>query len=426
MPTLLEVLTRRNPDFVERLPNGGSLTTNHMYPTVNGKEDWVDFSYQNLLQMFPILTAELAEDIPEPSDPEGAEKEDWGEDSTKAFFQRTMFVAINAALKQSWKSLHNSSDPPQIVTGDKAKSTNQTDDSRYSPDLAVVRTSRKQFLSSKYENLIPGDVKEATKWNAEIEEYERDKYDQVFGQMQQYCEQTQQRYAFVITGRELVVIHCRVEDIGSGIAANRTRREPKTPPRKSHMRNLSDVTDLSPLSSRVDRMSISGTSYRDDRSRVDFAPLQRVHVPYSAYGSGKLTFRLALWAICMLAATPGNSTHLQAEYVYPLHSVIQTQRGFLHLSTGAVTQQVPEGAQLVEAPQDLAIAKNDSFLAEHVRAAERHPSEPGLVVTLKDATLPRYIVRDGNRFWSRAKQRWYHLVRAENGTAIWEEFESRS
>ncbi|KAF7623123.1 hypothetical protein AFLA_010432 [Aspergillus flavus NRRL3357] len=224
----------------------------------------------------------------------------------------------------------------------------------------------------------------------------------------------------IITGRELVIIPCRAEHIGTGIGADRARREPRAPQR-SYIRNPSDVTDSSSLSSQVDQLSLSGTSYRDDSTDVDFAPLQRVHVPYSAQGSGKLTVRLALWGICMLAATPRNSTHLQTEYSYPLYSCIQIQRGFLHLSNGAVTQQVPGGAQLVEVPQNPAIANNHSLLVEHVCTAKRHPSGTGLVVTLKDATLPRYLVSDENRFWSRVKQRWFRLVLGTNGDVIWEE-----
>ncbi|KAE8155489.1 hypothetical protein BDV40DRAFT_311118 [Aspergillus tamarii] len=425
MPTLLDVLTRPNPEFIEKLPDGGSLTSHHMYPQVVGKIGWDDFNYTNLIRMFPILKVELLQDIPEPSKPEGAEKEDWGEESTKAFFWNTTCKVVNLALKQSWYLLHGTSAPPQIVTGDVAKSTNQTDDSRFDPDLAVVRTSRKQFLSPKYENIIPGDVKEATKWNAEIEKDLKPKYDQVFAQMQQYCEQTQQRYAFVITGRELVVIRCRLEPIGSGIGANRARREPRTPPRPSHGRNPSDVTDLSPLSSRVDRMSISGTSFRDDRANIEFAPLERVHIPYSANGPDKLTVRLALWSICMLAAAPGNSTHLQDKYKYPLHSVIQTQHGFFHLSTGVVMQQMPRDAQLVGVPQSPAIADNHSFLAEHVRAAELNTSGTQWIITLKDPTLPRYIASDECRFWSRTRQRWYRLVQGDNRDMTWVEFQSR-
>ncbi|KAE8315548.1 hypothetical protein BDV41DRAFT_177544 [Aspergillus transmontanensis] len=219
---------------------------------------------------------------------------------------------------------------------------------------------------------------------------------------------------------DLVIIRCRLEHIGTGIGADRARMEPRAPQR-SHIRNPSDVTDLASLGSQVDRISLSGTSYRDDSTDVDFAPLQRVHVPDSVHGSSKLTVRLTLWGICMLAAAPGNSTHLQTEYNYPLHSCIQIQRGFLHLSTGVVTQQVPGGAQLVEAPQNPAIANNHSFLAEHVYTAKWHPSGTGLVVTLKDATLPRYIVSDENRFWSRVKQQWFRLVRGRNGDVIWEE-----
>ncbi|BAE63446.1 unnamed protein product [Aspergillus oryzae RIB40] len=114
----------------------------------------------------------------------------------------------------------------------------------------------------------------------------------------------------------------------------------------------------------------------------------------------------------------------EAEYVLMLHAWKRADtfnRGFLHLSNGAVTQQVPGGAQLVEVPQNPAIANNHSLLVEHVCTAKRHPSGTGLVVTLKDATLPRYLVSDENRFWSRVKQRWFRLVLGTNGDVIWEE-----
>ncbi|OJZ83800.1 hypothetical protein ASPFODRAFT_62918 [Aspergillus luchuensis CBS 106.47] len=422
MPTLLEVLTRRNPEFIEMLDGGGSLTTNHLYPPVAGKEDWKDFSYKSLMQMFKsVLTAELPQDIIEPLEPEGPNKEDWGEESTHSFFTQTLFKVVNEALKHAWMLLHNSSEPPQIGTGDKAKCTNQTDDSRFSPDLAIVQPSRKQFLSFKYENLVPGDVKEAKRWNRELEKKDPPKYNLVFRQIQQYSKQTQQRYGIIITGRELVLVRCRLEKIESGIGADRARREPRNPPR-NHTRNPSDMTEMSSLSSGFEQMSVSGTSYNDDMTNIEFAPLQRVHIPYSAYGPGKLTVRLALWGMCMLAAAPGTSTLLQTEYAYDLHSCMQAQGGFFHLSTGAFTSQMPDGAQLIDAPKNLVVANNHSFSAELVRTAEQHSSGAGLIVTPKDVTLPRLVVGEANRFWSRVKQQWYRMVLAD-GKVIWEELD---
>lgn len=117
------------------LDDGGSLTTNHIYPAVTGKEDWKDFSYKTLVQIFKhALTSDIPEDIIEPPEPEGPNKEDWGEQSTHSFFTQTLFKVVNEALKHAWMVLHNSNEPPQIGTGDKAKCTNQTDDSRFSPD----------------------------------------------------------------------------------------------------------------------------------------------------------------------------------------------------------------------------------------------------------------------------------------------------
>ncbi|OJJ70459.1 hypothetical protein ASPBRDRAFT_128373, partial [Aspergillus brasiliensis CBS 101740] len=293
------------------------------------------------------------------------------------------------------------------------------------PDIAVVQRSRKQFLSSKYENLVPGDVKEAKKWNPEVEMTDELKYNLVFRQIQQYSRQIHQRYGIVITGRELVLVRCRLEKIESGIGAERSRREPQDLSSRSHTRNPSDNTDMSSLSSGFEQMSISGTSYKDNMTNIEFAPLQRVHIPYSAHGHGKLTVRLALWAICMLAAAPGSSTLLQDEYRHNLHSCMQTQEGFFHLSTGAVTSQLPEGAQLVGAPHGLVVANNHSFLAELVRAAERHPSRTGFIAALRDVTLPKYVVGVGNRFWSRVKQQWYRLMLAD-GEVIWQELDERS
>ncbi|SPB53361.1 unnamed protein product [Aspergillus niger] len=406
------------------LDDGGSLTTNHIYPAVTGKEDWKDFSYKTLVQIFKhALTSDIPEDIIEPPEPKGPNKEDWGEQSTHSFFTQTLFKVVNEALKHAWMVLHNSNEPPQIGTGDKAKCTNQTDDSRFSPDLAIVQPSRKQFLSSKYENLVPGDVKEAKRWNREVEKKDPAKYNLVFRQIQQYSKQIQQRYGIVITGRELVLVRCRLEKIESGIGADRARREPRNPPPRSHTRNPSDITELSSLSSGFEQMSVSGTSYKDDMTNIEFAPLQRVHIPYSAHGPGKLTVRLALWGICMLAAAPGTSTLLQTGYPYDLHSCMQAQGGFFHLSSGEVTSTMPEGAQLVDAPRNLVVANNHSFSAELVRTAERHPSGIGFIVTLQDVTLPRLVVGEANRFWSRVKQQWFRMMLAD-GEVIWEELEN--
>ncbi|PLB47664.1 hypothetical protein P170DRAFT_447594 [Aspergillus steynii IBT 23096] len=336
MPTLLNVLTRPNPEITEMLHDGGSLTTHRRYPIVSGLEEWSDFSYNNLMTMFGhILNAELPRDIPEPPEPRGINKEDWGEGSEKWFFTNTLFPV---------------------------------------------------FLSRKYRNLCPGDFKVATKWNPEVEVTNFNRYKQPFQQIQHYGAQTQARYGFIITPREVVICHFRTEKIETGIGAHRPRREPTTPPTRAHMRNWSDVTDLSPISSGVDRMSLSGTSYNEDMADVEFAPLKRMHIPYSANGPDKLTVRLALWGICMLAAALGVCTDLQSHYDYDLHSCMRTQGGFLHLSTGAVTPQPPEGAQLVEGPRPTVIqAQDHSFLAD---AAARDQSGSNLLITLRDFTRP--------------------------------------
>ncbi|GKZ80449.1 hypothetical protein AnigIFM56816_004670 [Aspergillus niger] len=66
---------------------------------------------------------------------------------------------------------------------------------------------------------------------------------------------------------------------------------------------------------------MSGTGDKDDMTTIEIAPLQRAHIPYLAYGPGKLTVSLALWA-------QGTYTLLQIKYPYDLHSCIQAQGGF--------------------------------------------------------------------------------------------------
>ncbi|KAL7660789.1 hypothetical protein ACMYSQ_000232 [Aspergillus niger] len=73
---------------------------------------------------------------------------------------------------------------------------------------------------------------------------------------------------------------------------------------------------------------MSGTGDKDDMTTIEIAPLQRAHIPYLAYGPGKLTVSLALWGMCMLATAQGTYTLLQIKYPYDLHSCIQAQGGF--------------------------------------------------------------------------------------------------
>ncbi|KAE8148638.1 hypothetical protein BDV25DRAFT_157918 [Aspergillus avenaceus] len=417
MPNLLTILARPNPEVFPQVRDG-PVTTHHAWAEVNGTENWDEFTYENLMRFYgEELETEIPHDIPEPT-PEltSKEREFWDEDTLKIIFARALFPTVSRCLGQAWYQLHPG-EPVELVPGGTAKKYGaDADDSRFSADWAAIRDGQTQFGSDRYRNLCPGDIKVGTKWRAS--RTTRADWAEPFRQIQTYCSQFKVRYAWILSEEELVVIRTRIEHIGLGLAEGRPRRQLA---QQTHVRTLSDTTEVSDMSSELAKMSVSGTSYNDDGSGKEFAALQWKSIPYFAHGPNRLTVKLALWFITMLASAEGTSASLNSEY-YPLHSCMWTRHGHLHLSTGRVTTTLPEGVNIVDEPPESAQnCTNHSFHAEDVHSIDWDDTSGVLLIDLVDPTRPKYKASEHNRFWSWTRKRWYQLHKDNTGEIGWEQ-----
>lgn len=154
----------------------------------------------------------------------------------------------------------------------------------------------------KYYNLLPGESKISSKWSSDASNYDLQPDSastwrlpplQLFG----YADAAQVRYGFIITDAELVVFELPKVAIDSGIATAR-------PQRFAHTRGESVDTDLSAsmqATSLNEGTGVTSESYLDSHAGNPVHPRHKT-IPWDAHGPKKLTVRLALFYLCLLAS----------------------------------------------------------------------------------------------------------------------------
>ena len=176
-------------------------------------------------------------------------------------------------------------------------------------------------------------------------------------------------YGYLITQEELVVLRVSKQTIDPGIASTCSRRdhqlsgpynignaEAQRQP-QTHQRVVSDSSTSMPMS--LDDPSNDGKRSRDSNSRresskidssyqphygsEEYNPIEFKSIPWDESGKGKLTVKLALWWLHMMAAAPGCNTSVETEYP-SLHSWSTLSDGKCrHSSTGIVSNKPPLG-----------------------------------------------------------------------------------
>lgn len=105
------------------------------------------------------------------------------------------------------------------------------------------------------------------------------------------------RYGFIITDEHLVLLRISVERVSAGLAMSRPSRQPP-----AHRRIISAETDIS---SGLDAMSLDSFgahSYRDDNPvNIEYQPPEYVVVRWTANGPGRLTVKMALFCLYLIA-----------------------------------------------------------------------------------------------------------------------------
>lgn len=276
---------------------------------------------------------------------------------------------VTAALHESYKYCYgDKEDPIEIRPGGFAKIQHNNS---FQADWAGVRSSVVQPNYRSYWNLCPGIVKVASKWKSG--DNHATGWEEPWSQIQTCCGvYWRTRYGYVLTDEELVVVRVRAaETAGANAPA--------------------------------------------------FAPLEFRRIAYSAHGKGRMTVKLALWFLHMIASAPGTETVIKCFYL-PLHSYIKLKSGgYRHSSTGLGKTILPKDAAVYD-PASTSHAVDDPAARERERA-EIHASEvycedvrkvkwikeeqQWLIKTFQHGS--GYYIPGTPRFRSKKDGRWYHL-----------------
>ena len=343
MPSLLSYLVRPNPECDNTHSGTGSNTVNANWAAVTGVEDWKEFNYQTVLSMYGTLLEHSFTDLPEISPPLRPEEcEIWDEDSLEHFLTRSIIPIVRTSLVKAWEycqSEWNSDDfsgrAIDIGRGGRATNPARYNDTRYRPDWAGIRKDK--ITATGYRNLCPGDTKLSTKWKSvwSSDARQESEFLPPVSQIQSYCGQHHLvRYGYLITQEELYVVQVSSKAILPGLALTRSPRiNPIT--RSSHKRDESITSAISQIS-----LTMS-SSYIEDGSNIEFNHIKVKSIPWSNSGKGKLSIKLALWWLHMLAAAPKTDISIHSNYP-PLDSWKSEGANYRHNSTGQLAKHLPK------------------------------------------------------------------------------------
>jgi hypothetical protein len=342
--TLLQYLQLPNPK-IESYCKPGTVTINRSWSAVTGLKEWKEFNMNILLSCYggilnaPVPDAWLPSVSPGLT---GLEEEVWDEDSLRLLLARSLNPEVNAALAVAYRLLYEDREDPVEIRGGGVATRHQDTDFRFYPDWAAIRPSVRQHDHNCYINLCPGETKVAAKWQSWAEKLPH--YNNVWRQGQTYAGVVcKTRYGWLLTDEELVVFRIQTQKIEAGLAKERSRRA--TPHSSaSHNRRISETSQLSSISSGMSDLSIS--DYIESNSNVEYGPIQYRSIPWSR-NNGKMTIKLALFWILMLASVPETSKSVESGYP-PLDSCIETSKGYIHTSTGLRSRTKPKNAVILD------------------------------------------------------------------------------
>ncbi|KAK2875347.1 hypothetical protein FQN49_001665 [Arthroderma sp. PD_2] len=477
--TLLEYLTEPNPNIDSTRSLEGPPTKIEPKEDIM-VIDWEDFTHENLITSPPVqpieceifdedsldhlLTRSVVSLVNE------SLKIAWGE-----LYPEYSHLAIDMTRGGRARGSVNIPSVPRLPDGAQEPSQN-TDEGPSFPDWAGVQIDP---ASGAYINRCPGDTKLSTKWGS-VKDKRKGHYYWPYAQLIKYCgENWNTRYGYLITQEELVVLRISRSMIPSGIAMKRSPRKivaqssrtaeqgstvfvSSSPPairspiagssaQQSHMRHLSATSVSSAMS--IDQLSVrprrtsittslaslsmseasdnvtgsdqatssvqvlSSQSYKDDGMGGEYRPVEMKSIPWSNSGPGKLTVKLALWWIHMMAAAPGCDITVGPGYP-ALDSWVLRDGVYHHITTGIVAKKLPGTANIISPRQ---ASRGPVTPPRQWSSPNSSPSnwlarESRWQFRTVDSFLGR--MRDGTPVWSRDRQDWYY-ARLKQGKAQW-------
>ncbi|KAF4989222.1 hypothetical protein FDECE_14785, partial [Fusarium decemcellulare] len=190
-----------------------------------------------------------------------------------------------------------------------------------------------------------------------------------------YMARNSNRYGFILTETNLVVLRLTRQPIDAGMSRSRPQRVTTTG--FIHQRDSSDVSMAS--------TGFSGSAYSDnDPEHWAYYNPEYVVVEWTASGQGKLTIKLALWALAMMA-TNGDR---YIDYSYPGLDTWRWGDGhYVHNSSGATKTSLsqheihqeshPAGGNCeITAPGSIQMTSDVPHTTDQSQLAEESAGEP--------------------------------------------------
>lgn len=314
MVTILEALTRPGPllDAHEVRP-GPNTTAVDGAVAPDGWVPWAEFNYNNLTNIF---SGQLRGRYRGPSrDDANALPLDLricNEETLQAAFLRFLMPTVNCCLDGLDGGCH------------------------YGPGTrcpAAVKPDWSCIAHGQYVNYVPGDTKLGAKFSPDMIKSDLDndieEWRKVLAQVTHYMAHFSSRYGFIITDMDLVVL--RISRLRTGHVFGGTGRRP----RRSAIYYVANYT----LHDDADSSFANTTaSYADDNPvNWDFEPPDYAVIPWGEHRPGRLTVKLALWCLAMMAANGG----CDIDYSYPALDSWRKEHSskYVHNASGATKKR---------------------------------------------------------------------------------------
>ncbi|KAL2757400.1 hypothetical protein ACRALDRAFT_2032328 [Sodiomyces alcalophilus JCM 7366] len=331
MPTILKALSSPNPNLESLYEPGPNTRVNHS-SLVHNWTAWKEFNYTRLSSLYE---EELALDFDGDYNITFLRRdgEIYSESTLESVSARFIHPAVNQALDRVARK-HNEI-PIYAAPGSGGTQTDWTvtcDDRRWSYGSFSIRR-----------DLVCGETKLVKKWSPEMHRADPEQWSQPVSQVQKYCKDAMTRYGFILTEGGITVLRFRLEPTGSGIATPRPRRDAYStadpvPGRRATSVNTISTEIATSVSSAVSNLSLG------DLHWPEYA-----FVPWKAHGRGRLTVRLALFFLSLLAR---GSVDLEYDYP-PLDSWTELKpSGFRHNTTLRQVRKLPAGANVHNAQSE--------------------------------------------------------------------------
>ncbi|RSM19765.1 hypothetical protein CDV31_001396 [Fusarium ambrosium] len=344
MPTLLHVLTRSNVNVDSTLvPRGGNSTVDTDVQAPEAWRPWQGFDYATLTTIF---RRDLDKEYVGSAKPEPLPQDLCivNEETLDDVLRRFEIPIVNYCLNRR-------DGIPHFGRGSRCGTT-------YKPDWSVIsplRLSQDQC----FDNVLPGDTKLSKKWWPTMGREGATRWiewQKVITQIVTYMADNNSRYGFILSDECLVALRLTRKRSSDTLFTGRTPRATA-----GHVRYASDAS------------MEDGSVYEDTNPlHWQYEDPEYVTVPWGAHGSNRLTTKLTLWFLAMMA-TNGDKF---LDYSYPdLDSWRSSTEGgyYIHNTSGVKKSRLSRGEQVQE-PDLGQVTQNWDGTGEHEEWNRDEPS----------------------------------------------------